>query len=159
MWHGRGYALYLVYLVQPTLQSKNYSLATAAICNCGLLCFGQLYLSTNKIGYKLELKMFYQTYTARKAIKINPRQRRNGAVCSCVTSLATSTFHSVVAGGDGSGQRVFCHGWPCPLTLTFKLVRARDQTHLPREFGANPFQPFRRYLRHKWKKNLSQTQR
>jgi len=26
-----------------------------------------------------------------------------------------------------------------PLTLTFKLVRARDQTHLPCEFGANPF--------------------
>jgi len=25
------------------------------------------------------------------------------------------------------------------VTLTFKLVRARDQTRLPREFGANPF--------------------
>jgi len=25
------------------------------------------------------------------------------------------------------------------LTLTFKLVRARDQTRLPCEFGANPF--------------------
>jgi len=29
--------------------------------------------------------------------------------------------------------------WPWSLTLTFKLVRARDQTRLPREFGANPF--------------------
>jgi len=27
----------------------------------------------------------------------------------------------------------------CPLTLTFKLVGARDQTRLPCEFGANPF--------------------
>jgi len=26
-----------------------------------------------------------------------------------------------------------------PLTLTFKLIRARDQTRLPCEFGANPF--------------------
>jgi len=28
---------------------------------------------------------------------------------------------------------------PWPLTLTFKFVQARDQTHLPSEFGANPF--------------------
>jgi len=25
------------------------------------------------------------------------------------------------------------------VTLTFKLVRARDQAHLPCEFGANPY--------------------
>jgi len=29
------------------------------------------------------------------------------------------------------------------LTLAFKLVRARDQTHFPCEFGANPFSRFR----------------
>jgi len=29
--------------------------------------------------------------------------------------------------------------WSWPLTLTFKLVRARDQTRLPCEFGTNPF--------------------
>jgi len=34
---------------------------------------------------------------------------------------------------------VFCPWWPWPLTLTFKLVRVRDQTRLPREFVANPF--------------------
>jgi len=28
---------------------------------------------------------------------------------------------------------------PWPLTLTFKLVQARDQTRLPCEFGTNPF--------------------
>jgi len=35
-----------------------------------------------------------------------------------------------------------CHffpWWSWPLTLTFKLVRARDQICLPCEFGANPF--------------------
>jgi len=41
--------------------------------------------------------------------------------------------------GDGSGQRVCCSWWPWPLTLTFKLVRARDQTRFPSEFGSNPF--------------------
>jgi len=43
--------------------------------------------------------------------------------------------------GDGSAQRVFVCGdlglWP--LTLTFKIFRARDQACLPCEFGANPF--------------------
>jgi len=34
---------------------------------------------------------------------------------------------------------VFCQWWPWPLTLTFKLVQARDQPCLPFEFGANPF--------------------
>ena len=29
--------------------------------------------------------------------------------------------------------------WSWPLTLTFKLVQARDQTRFPCEFGANPF--------------------
>jgi len=35
----------------------------------------------------------------------------------------------------------FCPWWPWPFTftLTFKLVRARDLTRLPCEFGANPF--------------------
>jgi len=33
----------------------------------------------------------------------------------------------------------FCPWWPWPLTLTLKLVRARDQTRLHCEFGANPF--------------------
>ena len=34
---------------------------------------------------------------------------------------------------------VFCQWWPWPLTFTFKLVRARDQTCLPCEFGTNQF--------------------
>ena len=48
--------------------------------------------------------------------------------------------HSVAAGGgDRSAQHLFWSWWPWPLTLTFKLVAARDQTRLPCEFGANPF--------------------
>jgi len=34
---------------------------------------------------------------------------------------------------------LFCLWWPWPLTLTFKLVRARDQTCFPCEFGTNLF--------------------
>ena len=48
---------------------------------------------------------------------------------------------------------IFIHGdldlWP--LTLTFKLLRARDQTRLPCEFGANPFGGSR-YILHTDKK-------
>ena len=46
--------------------------------------------------------MFYQPYTARKAAEVTPRQRRNGAVCHCVTSFAANAFHSVVAGVMGA---------------------------------------------------------
>jgi len=37
------------------------------------------------------------------------------------------------------------------LTLTFKLVRVRDQTRLPCEFGANLFSGSQRYFIHKQK--------
>ena len=40
---------------------------------------------------------------------------------------------------DGSTQQVFCPWWSWSLTLTFQLVRARDQTRLPCELCANPF--------------------
>ena len=39
----------------------------------------------------------------------------------------------------GAEKCRFCPWWPWPLTLTFKLVRARNQTHLLCKFGANPF--------------------
>jgi len=62
--------------------------------------------------------MFSQTYTACKA----PEDR---------------------APEDWSGKNAalfrFCRWWPWPLTVTFKLVQARDQTRLPCEFGANLF--------------------
>jgi len=60
---------------------------------------------------ELEAKMFFfQTYTARRP----PKGPKN----------------AVYVPGD-------LDLWP--LTLTFKLVRARDQTCLPCEYGANPF--------------------
>ena len=60
---------------------------------------------------QLELKMFYQTHTTRKAAEITPpRQWQNGAICHCVTSFAASTYHSVVAGVDGSGSTFFVPG-------------------------------------------------
>jgi len=58
-----------------------------------------------------------------------------------MTLFAVSALHSDAAGGDGSAQRVFVPGEfdLCPLALTFKLVRARLQTRLSCEYGANPF--------------------
>jgi len=38
---------------------------------------------------------------------------------------------------EGAKNAIFCPWWPWPLT--FKLVRATDQTRLPCEFGPNPF--------------------
>jgi len=74
-----------------------------------------------------------------QATAIIPRQRLNDPICCCVTLSVASAFHSVSAGSDGSTQHVFCPWWPWPLTLTFKLVRVREQTRLPCEFGTNPF--------------------
>ena len=49
------------------------------------------------------------------------------------------TDHSFAARRWWECTARFCPWWPWPLTLTFKLARVRDQTRLPREFGANPF--------------------
>jgi len=59
------------------------------------------------------MKMFYQTQTTHRL----PEGPKN----TVFLSLVTSTFDL----------------WP--LTMTLKLVRARDQTRLPHEFGVNPF--------------------
>ena len=40
---------------------------------------------------------------------------------------------------DWMSNVLFCPWWPWPLTLTFRLVWARDQTPLLCEFGTNPF--------------------
>jgi len=51
------------------------------------------------------------------------------------------TKHKPHAGHQNGRKMLFCPTpwWPWPLNLTFKLVWAKDQTHLPCEFGANPF--------------------
>jgi len=90
---------------------------------------------------KNELKMFYQTYTTRKAAKITAKE-------------ATEWSHLLLCDITCSERIPFrrCRGWwewkaffvpgdldLWPLILTFKLVSARDQMRLPREFGTNPF--------------------
>ena len=80
--------------------------------------------------------MFYQTETARSraAQSHHPRHRRNGSVCFCMTLFAASALQCIFNGEE------ICPGDLdlSPLTLTFKLTRAKDQTRLPCEFGANP---------------------
>ena len=49
------------------------------------------------------------------------------------------TKHDPHAGRRKGRKCRFCPWWPWPLTLTFKLIRARNQTCLPCEFGANSF--------------------
>jgi len=70
---------------------------------------------------------------------IPPGQHRNGPVFCCMTLFAASAFHPIAARVDGSAQCIFCPWWLWPLTLTFKLVQARDETRFPHEFGANLF--------------------
>ena len=51
-----------------------------------------------------------------------------------------------------------CPWWHWLLALTFKFIRARDQTRLPCEFGINPFSSSQRYSSDKQKnRTLSQT--
>ena len=78
-----------------------------------------------------------------------------------VTLFVASAFHSVDARGWSECTAPFLSlVWPWPLTLTFKIVRERDQKSLLSEFRANPFSRSRD-LTHKQtkknKKNLSHT--
>jgi len=102
---------------------------------------------------KLELKTFYQTYTARKPPKSLPRQRRNGAIRWWMTLFTASVFQSVATQG--------C--WNCTEHFLSLVTLSSDldiQTR-PSE-GANTssvwiwrksVQPFPRYFIHKQKKN------
>ena len=96
---------------------------------------------------KLEPKMFYQTYTAHKLPKVPVTMH------SCHRPTATEWCHLLLhiicsvrctrynALSMGMMQQSFrlCPWWPWPLTLTFTLLWARDQTRLHCEFHANPF--------------------
>jgi len=91
---------------------------------------------------KTELKMFYQTQTARKPTKSHlPPPGSDRIVLSTAAWRHLQWVRSIpsLSGGDGSAGRIFCPWLPWPSTLLFKVVRARDQTCLPCEFGANPF--------------------
>jgi len=133
---------------------------------------------------KLELKMFYQTYTARRSPK-SPLAATERSVRCCLTFAASTLqcvmqenrpfrccwgwwectarfvpgdpdIHSHLSEGPDTScvnlsqirsaapeisteTPVFSPWWPWPLTLTFKLIWARDQTRLPYKFGTNPF--------------------
>ena len=69
-----------------------------------------------------------------------PRQPRNGPICYCTlfaTYGALLTVHCLLEWCIQFFQ--FCTWWPWPLTLTFKLVQARDQSRLLCEFSTNAF--------------------
>jgi len=51
----------------------------------------------------------------------------------CMTLFAASALQYIF------NWEEICPWWPWPLTLTFKLVQAKDQTCLPCEFGTTPF--------------------
>ena len=51
----------------------------------------------------------------------HPRQRWNGPVCCWMTLFAASALQCIF------NLEEICPWWPWPLTLTFKLVRARDK--------------------------------
>jgi len=91
--------------------------------------------------------MFYQTYTTRKQPKVpvtvqHSRQPVTPGSHRMVLSAAahdlpcTAHESQCIVNGDDTAVSPFCPWWLWPLTLTFKLVRARDQTRLPCEFGA-----------------------
>ena len=73
----------------------------------------------------------------------HPQQRWNGSVHCCMTIFAASELQCVT---QQNGSFICCRGWwECTVrylslvTLTFKLVGARDQTRIPCEFGTNQF--------------------
>jgi len=63
-------------------------------------------------------------------------QRWNGPVCCWITLFAASALQCIV---NGDIHRKPCFLSLVTLTLTFKLIQARDQTSLPCEFGTNSF--------------------
>ena len=64
-----------------------------------------------------------------------------------VQRTAYATPHNALSMGTTQQFSRFCSWWPWPLTLTFKRVQERDQTHLPCEFLCKSVQRFPRYLR------------
>ena len=66
---------------------------------------------------KLELKVFYQTYTARKPPKSPPAGTKWCRSLLLAMLFAATAYHSYAAGGDKSAKRVF---WSL-VTLIFDL--------------------------------------
>jgi len=93
---------------------------------------------TKKQKRKLELKMFYQTYTARKPPKSpagSDGMMLSGAAARCLQRAHTIRTLQGVTGALSAFYSLLTLTW----TLTFRLIRARDQERLHCEFGANTF--------------------
>ena len=111
--------------------------------------FGSAHSHQEIAKFKLELKMFYKTYTACQPPSVctsvtpspAPRRPRNGSVCCPYFAAYGARLTMHCQWGWLGSFSVFVPGdldlWS--LTLTFKLIRARDQTRPSCEFGANPF--------------------
>jgi len=102
---------------------------------------------TQPTKHKLELHMFYQTYTARKPpsactpVTPSPPAATQWFRLLLHLCCVRRTHYNALSMKITQQFSRFCPWWPWlwPLTLTFKLVRARDQTRLPCKFDANPF--------------------
>jgi len=95
-------------------------------------------------------RLLYIVLRSPTKIRVHCRKRRNGPVCCWITLFPASALQCVM---QQNGPFVRWRGWwectarclsPCdldlwPLALTFKFFRARGQTRLPCEFGANLF--------------------
>jgi len=105
-----------------------------------------------KLSNKLELKMFYQTQTARRPPKGPKSVVFLSELCTPITSGSNGMVLSAAAWrylqrarynalsmGISAKNPVLCPRWSWLSTLTFKLFPARDQTRRPSEFGVNPF--------------------
>jgi len=75
---------------------------------------------------------------SRHPVTPPPRLWRNGAIAVYILHCTVHALQCTVNGDDAAVFH-FCPWWPWPLTLTFKLIRARNQTRLPCEFGTNLF--------------------
>ena len=81
-------------------------------------------------------------HALRMPVKTPLASDKIDAPAACATLSATRPFHFVHTAGVLWVHSAFfvpsdLDLWP--LTLTFKVVRAKDQTRLRCEFGANPF--------------------
>ena len=96
---------------------------------------------------KLEPKMFLRNiHRTQAAVSVYCRHPHNPLAATQWCRLLPSAAYGVrrtpyYALSMGMTQQffVFCPWWSWPLTLAFKLVRARDQTRLHCKLDANPF--------------------
>jgi len=115
--------------------------------NVSPICVLLLLLLNKQKNNKLELRMFtkHKPHASRRQRALPSPRHPPAATEWCRLLLAAYgarlTSYNALSMGWLSSFSLFVSGdldlWP--LTLTFKIFRASDQTRLPCEFGANPF--------------------